>query len=79
MDDGGKLKAVEIVPTQGHTPRNFSIDPSGKHLLAANQDSDNLVLFARDQNSGKLTPAGKTVETPSPVCLKFFPVPDRAN
>ena len=71
----GKLTLVEIVPTQGHTPRNFTIDPGGKHLLAANQDSDNLVLFARDEKTGKLTATGKTVETPSPVCLKFTPAP----
>jgi len=29
--------------TQGKTPRSFAVDPSGKYLLAANQDSNNVV------------------------------------
>src|SRR6202789_2643322 len=37
----GTLTKVQVVPTQGKTPRNFAIDPSGKWLIAANQDSDN--------------------------------------
>ncbi len=69
----GKLNRVQIVASGGATPRNFTIDSTGKHLLAANQDSNNIVLFDRDVKTGKLTPVGKTVTTPSPVCLLFSP------
>jgi 6-phosphogluconolactonase len=69
----GKLNRVQIVASGGATPRNFTIDPTGKHVLAANQDSNNIVLFDRDSKTGKLTSVGKTVTTPSPVCLTFFP------
>ena len=71
----GKLDRTQIEPTQGRTPRNFTIDPTGRHLLAADQDTDRIVLFDRDVQSGKLTPAGKTVDVPSPVCLLFNPAP----
>src|SRR5258707_9082322 len=39
----GTLTQIQTVPTQGKTPRNFVIDPTGKYLLAANQDSDQIV------------------------------------
>ena len=36
---------VEVESTGGKTPRNFGIDPTGRYLLAANQDSDSIVVF----------------------------------
>ena len=44
-----------------------------KFLIAANQDSGNLVVFAIDHSNGKLTPTGQTLEIPSPACVKFLP------
>ena len=35
----GTLSPVEYVRTNGKTPRNFALDPTGSWLLAANQDS----------------------------------------
>jgi 6-phosphogluconolactonase len=43
-------------------------------LLAENQDSNNIVAFRIDQETGKLTPAGQTVEVGAPVCIQFVPV-----
>ncbi|HEY1946196.1 MAG TPA: lactonase family protein [Bryobacteraceae bacterium] len=71
----GKLERRQIAPTQGRTPRNFTIDPTQRHLLAANQDSNKIVFFDRDLQTGKLTATGKTVDVPSPVCLLFTPAP----
>ncbi len=70
----GTLTHVENVSTQGKIPRNFGLDPTGAYLLAANQQSDNIVVFSIDQKTGRLTPTGQTVETPSPVCVKFLPL-----
>ena len=69
----GKLKPVEIVSTQGKTPRGFGIDPTGSYLIAGNQDSDTLVVFKIDQNTGKLTPTGEKVEAYAPVDVEFMP------
>ncbi len=67
----GTLTAVQDASTQGQVPRNFAIDPTGAWLLAANQRSNNVVLFRIDTKTGRLTPAGTTLEVGSPVCVKF--------
>ncbi len=68
----GTLTLVDHFPTQGKAPRNFEIDPTGKFLFVANQETNNIVVFRIDPNSGKLTPTGQTLHVPSPVCLKFM-------
>lgn len=72
--NNGTLKLVERVPTEGRTPRNFRLDPTGAYLFAANQDTGNIVLFRVDRGSGRLTPTGKQLEVNRPVCVKFVPV-----
>jgi 6-phosphogluconolactonase len=70
----GTLTPVEYTPTQGKTPRSFEIDPTGTLLFAANQDSDNIVVFRIDEKSGRLTPTGQVLDVASPVCLKFLAI-----
>lgn len=70
----GKLTNVEYAPTLGKTPRNFNIDPTGAYLIAANQQTDNLVVFKIDQGTGKLVPTGQSVESGAPVCIKFLAI-----
>jgi 6-phosphogluconolactonase len=65
------LEIVEIVPTGGKEPRNFTLDPSGNWLLAANQNSDTITVFRRDAETGRLTAAGHSIESPTPVMLLF--------
>lgn len=67
-----RLEWVENEPTQGKTPRNFGIDPSGRWLLAANQESSSVVVFKIDPESGALTPANVRIDVGSPVCVKFL-------
>jgi 6-phosphogluconolactonase len=70
----GTLTLVEITPTQGKTPRNFGLDPTGAFLLAAHQDTDNVVVFRVDAKTGRVTPTGQILEVGSPVCVKFLPL-----
>jgi 6-phosphogluconolactonase len=70
----GKLTFVEHVSTQGKTPRNFVIDPTGTYLLAANQNTDNIVQFRIDQKTGRLTPTGTVLTVDAPVSMLFLPV-----
>jgi 6-phosphogluconolactonase len=56
----------------GKTPRNFVIDPSGNFLLAANQQTDNVVVFKRDKITGLLKPTKQEIKVPAPVCLKMI-------
>jgi 6-phosphogluconolactonase len=69
----GTLKLAGKTSTEGKTPRNFAIDPTGAFLLAANEESNNIVVFKIDTVTGGLTPTGQTVEVPSPVCITFVP------
>lgn len=68
----GKLTTVGYTSTMGTTPRNFCIEPTGKYLLAANQDTDNIVVFKRDANTGLLSYTGEQLKIPKPVCLKMI-------
>lgn len=68
----GILTLLGYQPTLGNTPRNFNFDPSGNFLLVANQDSDNIVVFSIDHNTGLLTDTGKRINVPSPVCVQWI-------
>lgn len=74
VERGGKLRSLGQEPTQGRTPRNFGIDPTGTFLLAENQDSDTVVVFRIDPETGKLTATGQKLDVPMPVCAKFIPI-----
>jgi 6-phosphogluconolactonase len=67
----GRLAPVAWEPTQGHTPRFFTLDPTGGLLYAANLESHTIVAFRVDQVTGKLTPTGQVVQTGSPSCIVF--------
>ena len=67
----GTLTPIGIFPSGGKIPRHFTIDPTGKFLIAANADSNNLVTFQIDENTGALSPTGKEVSVPSPQCIAF--------
>jgi 6-phosphogluconolactonase len=71
--DSGKLTLKGTQPTNGLHPRDFMIDPTGNYLLAANQDSENIVIFKRDKETGLLTDTGKQIHIPRPVCLQMIP------
>ena len=71
ISDDGKLTSVEQTSSGGETPRNFRIGPQGKYLLAANQQTNNVVLFSIDQESGKLTATGRELSIPNPMCVRF--------
>ena len=68
----GQLTVAGYQSTLGKTPRNFNFDPSGNFLLVANQNSDNIVIFKIDRNTGLLTDTGKRISVPNPVCIKWI-------
>ena len=65
----GCLSALGHTETQGKTPRDFAIDPTGTFLIVGNQDSDTVVTFRIDRETGDLEPTGHIAEVPSPVCI----------
>ncbi|MBT2687470.1 lactonase family protein [Bacillus sp. ISL-47] len=72
--DNGELSFVEHTSTKGNWPRDFVLDPSEKFVVATNQNSSNMVLYRRDEETGKLTLLQSDVAVPDPVCVKFLHV-----
>jgi 6-phosphogluconolactonase len=71
--DDGTLKEIQNESVRGATPRNFNIDPAGRYLLAAGQDSHTLASFLVDPASGLLSYNHSVISTPSPICVLFQP------
>jgi 6-phosphogluconolactonase len=66
------LKELQRRSVEGENPREFSLDPSGKFLLVANQESNEIVVIEREPKTGLL---GKTVQKlpiDAPSDLKFL-------
>ena len=70
----GMLTPVEQSLTGGVMPRFFTIDPTGAYLLAANQISNNVVLYKIDPSTGRLLKTNTEINVDTPVCLKFVPM-----
>ena len=68
----GKLKLEGLQSSLGLHPRNFTMDVSGNYLLVANMQSDTVVVWKRDAQSGLLTPTGVTIKVPQPSCLQMI-------
>lgn len=71
INNAGKMTYVGRTSSMGKTPRNFAIDPTGNFLLVANQNSDEVVIFKRDVETGLLQNTGKKIAVGAPVCLQF--------
>ncbi len=67
INNDGTLTPKGHVNTQGKTPRNFNL--IGNFLLAANQDTGNVVVFKIDEKTGSLTPTGSSAKVSMPVCI----------
>ena len=67
----GKLTLLERIPCGGKIPRHLSLDPSGRWLLVANQESDNISVLKIDTSSGKAIGTEKSFSLSKPQCLVF--------
>jgi 6-phosphogluconolactonase len=56
----------------GKTPRNFTLDPTERWMLVANQDSNLISVFARNPVTGELADEMKSsVEAETPMRILF--------
>ena len=67
-----KLNPIGTWKTGGQVPRDFALSPSGHWLIAAHQDSSDLVVFAVDPTTGTLTETGHKLDLGSPVSVLFL-------
>lgn len=70
-EKSGRLTLVEHEPTQGNHPRFVGLDPTGSIYIAANMNSDNLVSFKIDPDTGSLEPTGHKLAVARPMCVVF--------
>jgi 6-phosphogluconolactonase len=56
----------------GKTPRNFTLDPTERWMLVANQDSNLISVFARNPETGVLAEQGKSFAAAAPMCILFL-------
>jgi 6-phosphogluconolactonase len=68
----GLLTEKRRVASGGKTPRSFAIDPSGRWMLVANQDSNEVRVFARDPVTGALRQTDAHVTADLPVGVAFI-------
>ncbi len=67
----GMLEQIQQVSSGGSTPRHFTLDPSERWLLVANQASANITVLQRNSQTGLLTPPSNQYNVDSPMCLVF--------
>ncbi|WP_181163692.1 lactonase family protein [Pontibacter mangrovi] len=70
-DEGRQLSSVQHMSTGGNWPRDFSISPSGSIMLVANERSNQVTVFKREKNSGKLTATAYEAQVHKPVNIVF--------
>lgn len=70
----GKLdqQKMKLFSTLGKKPRNFTISNDGNWLLVANQDTDNIIIYRINKDTGDLINTGNSIQVPMPVCLVMF-------
>jgi 6-phosphogluconolactonase len=68
----GKLTPMKRSNCGGKTPRNFTLDPTERWMLVANQDSNVVSIFARDPATGVLSDEVKnSVAVEAPMRILF--------
>jgi len=70
QEDGGLAK-IQVTSVLGKGPRSFNFTPDEKYILVANQLSDEVVIFDRDQETGLLTDSHKRIDAYKPVSVVF--------
>jgi 6-phosphogluconolactonase len=67
----GKLTPMKRSNCGGKTPRNFTLDPTERWMLVANQDSNLISVFKRNPETGELADEGKSAEAEIPMRILF--------
>ncbi len=67
----GALTPIGRSSCGGKTPRNFTLDPTERWMLVANQDSNLLSVFARNPETGELANEGKSYAAATPMRILF--------
>ncbi|MBZ6002947.1 lactonase family protein [Leuconostoc gelidum subsp. aenigmaticum] len=70
-NEGSEIERIQLISTEGEFPRDMNWDINQKFLVVANQDTDNVSLYARDSQSGELSLLQKDFTIPEGVRVVF--------
>lgn len=65
----GSLELIDIVSSNGKTPRDFNLSANDAYLIVAHQDSDNVSVFERDAQSGQIKLVSSDFQVPEAVAV----------
>lgn len=68
----GLLKLTGFIPSRGSWPRDFNIDPSGRFLITANQNSNSIYVHKLSKETGLGEFTGYSACIEGPVCVTFI-------
>lgn len=54
IHDDGKLSLIQIAPSGGYLPRQFSLNKKGDRVAVGHQGNGTVVVWKRDVRSGKI-------------------------
>jgi 6-phosphogluconolactonase len=69
----GRMSMLAISRLAGQFPRDFEFMPSGRFILLGHENSNELMSYAYDQDTGRLAPAHGPLTMHRPVYVKFGP------
>jgi 6-phosphogluconolactonase len=69
--DTGKMTLLAISKLVGKSPRDFEFMPGEKFVLLGHENSNELMSYAYDKATGRLTPAHGPFALHRPVYVKF--------
>jgi 6-phosphogluconolactonase len=73
VQSNGRLGQARVTPIAVAIPRGAAIDPSGRWLVVAGQDSGDLHTFAISRETGMPSATGHTIRVGRPTWIEFFP------
>ncbi len=79
LEPGGRPRCATWISARGRTPRHFLVSADGRTLWIANQDTDNVVAYRLNPDTGIADAFTSEIQVPCPVCIVEKPSVPRAR
>lgn len=66
------LEQIQSIPSEGDFPRDFNFSRDERYLIASNQNTEDLTLYRRDLQTGRLTMLQKGVACPEAINVQQY-------
>lgn len=71
LNDGSLEKKSHV--QVGKHPRNFSFDPTSKHVYVASRDENKVQVFSFSETDGSMKDLNRDIPVKMPACILFLP------